>query len=187
MSSSIFIPRTTAPAADDPRYIANHHGYDGYNPFPIEGPDGSTLPNCTGYAYGRFSEEMGTNNCNIQLNNATDWFAATGDGYSRGQEPKLGAIICWQTWGGHTLGHVGIVEKIGRDSNGNITVIHVSYSAYNGARFTYRANIYPPYYKYKTDCALQGFIYNPIEFLETDYAAILAAAQRKRKKFRRLF
>jgi len=185
MSSSIFIPRTTSPPEGDPYWISNRDNWGGYNKYPIQDQsDGDTLPNCTAYAEGRWMELLNLTSTSLYLADANLWFGHRQDGYARGQEPKLGAIICWDT---DSRGHVGVVEKIGRDVNGNITVIHVSYSAYHGARFTYRNNIYPPLYKYKNNCTLQGFIYSPIEFLETDYAAILAAAKPKRKQqFRKL-
>lgn len=186
MSSSLFFSRTTSPPVGDLKWISNRDGWGGYNKYPIQdSSNGDTLPNCTAYAEGRWMEELNLTSTPLYLANANLWYGHTQDGYARGQEPKLGAIICWDT---DSMGHVGIVEKIGRDSNGNITAIHVSYSALHGARFTYRNNIYPPLYKYKNDCTLQGFIYPPVDFLDEDTSySIIAAATTDRKKFRKIF
>lgn len=73
---------------------------------------GCVLPNCTGYAYGRFMECQGIKKCNLSIGDAGDWYYNTSDGYNRSREPKLGAVICWG-------GHVAVVEQIHK--NGEIT------------------------------------------------------------------
>jgi uncharacterized repeat protein (TIGR02543 family) len=87
--------------------------------------------------------------------NGYQWFGNTSDGYARGQEPRLGAIACWNGSSGYPNGHVAVVEKI----EGN--VVTVSESHYGGAPATWRL------YSYSkgsgsyggTGMALQGYIY----------------------------
>ena len=122
-----FIPRLTAPSSSDLHWIKTTHG--GYNRCIEIDPDtGSVLPNCTGYAWGRFLEENDITDCNLSRGNAGVWYTNTSDGYTRGQTPKLGAVICWDN--PQSGGHVAIVEEI--HSNGEIVT---SNSAYGGTRF----------------------------------------------------
>lgn len=150
-----FIPRLTAPSQTDLHWIKTTHG--GYNRcIEIDSSTGSVLPNCTGYAWGRFLEENNLTDCNLSRGNAEIWFSNTSDGYSRGQTPKLGAIICWYST--QSGGHVAVVEKI--KSNGDIVT---SNSAYGGTRF-YLKTLSPPNYNMGSAYTFQGFIYSPNEF-----------------------
>lgn len=102
--------------------------------------NGSVLPNCTGYAWGRASEIMGEETPNnLSTSNACKWFLKDGkhgygdDGYERSTTvPKLGAVICWAGTAANTAGHVAIVEKINRDENGKLISIEISESGYYG-------------------------------------------------------
>lgn len=149
-SFSGFRSRTTDPEADNPYYRT-----DGYNRC-IEISGGSALPNCCGYAYGRFMEECGITECNLSRRDAENWYPNQ-DGYERGSVPKVGAVICWRK--GETenpndgRGHVAIVEEIYSDGS-----ILVSQSNYSGARFETKILPYP--YQISGQI-LQGFIYNP--------------------------
>lgn len=120
---------------------------------------GELTGNCVGYAYGRFMEVMGTTSCNLSINNAENWWANTGDGYERGQTPKLGAVVCWRKGqagnSGDGAGHVAIVEQINSDGS-----INTSNSAYGGTRF-YTKLLQPPNYVMGSSYTFQGFIYNP--------------------------
>jgi surface antigen len=100
---------------------------------------GSVLPNCTGYAWGRFCEILGEEP-KLSHHNAEYWYIRDGkstlkdgttykdaciangwgkndddgfgdnDGYERGQMPKKGAVMCWEDSNG--AGHVAIVEDV---------------------------------------------------------------------------
>ena len=84
-----FIQRTTAPSATDKYWI--NYAKGGLNEcILISGT--SCLPNCTGYAWGRWYELLGTKP-KLSKRNAEMWFV-TNDGYKRGSTPKLGAIAC---------------------------------------------------------------------------------------------
>ena len=108
---------------------------------------------CVGYSHGRFAEILGATSCSLSTDNAGQWWYYTQDGYERGQEPRLGAVICWDRAG--EAGHVAIVEQINPDGS-----IVTSNSAYNSTRF-YTQTLSPPYYTWSSLYKLQGFIYNP--------------------------
>lgn len=109
----MFQQRTSAPPVGSSLWVRTDYG--GYNRILQTGngsTGGWTLPNCTGYAYGRFMECMNVTSCTLKHSpgaNANNWYGYTSDGYARGSTPYLGAVICWS---GGTWGHVAIVEKI---------------------------------------------------------------------------
>lgn len=154
-----FKRRTKAPDETNKYYIKTT--YNGYNKcIVIDRLTGSVLPNCTGYAWGRFMEcQKNVHDCNLSRGNAENWYPNTSDGYQRGQTPKLGAVICWSDSAGE--GHVAIVEKI--YDNGDIDT---SNSAYGGSYY-YNKKLKKSndYYMGKT-YKFQGFIYNPTEFYD---------------------
>lgn len=92
--------------------------------------NGSVLPNCVGYAWGRAYEILGSKP-KLSKGNAENWYNYN-DGYPRGNTPSLGAIAVWQK--GSTLsgsdgaGHVAVVEKINSS-----TQIVTSESGYGSA------------------------------------------------------
>ncbi len=116
------------------------------------------LPNCTCYAYGRWAELLGRQPVGLSLNNAEDWWATT-TGFTRGQTPKLGAIICFADGPYSGLGHVAVVEQF--NSDGTITF---SNSAYNGQYFYLRTGNASNNYGYESAYRLQGFIYLPDDY-----------------------
>lgn len=98
-----FIPRLTAPAESDGTYAL----YSSKNIFYTSG---CGMPNCTCYAYGRAYEILGSEP-KLCRNDAEEWYDYNKDNelYPYGQEPKEGAIACWQYEGG---GHVAVVEAV---------------------------------------------------------------------------
>lgn len=149
-------PRLTAPTTTDKHWISTSKG--GYNRcIVIDSKTGSVLPNCVGYAWGRFMEILGKAPT-LSRANAENWWDYS-DGYERGQTPRLGAVICWRKGKAHKskdgAGHVAIVEAIAAD--GTITT---SNSAYGGKRF-YTQKLKPPNYTWSSAFTKQGFIYNP--------------------------
>lgn len=156
--AEVYKPRLTAPSTSDKNWIKSTKG--GYN-YCIEIKNGSCLPNCVGYAWGRWRELLGSKP-NLSTGNAENWFNKK-DGYTRGQEPKVGAVICWRKGkagdSSDGAGHVAIVEEV--KSNGDVVT---SNSAYNGTRFytkTYKkSNNYYMGSKY----TFQGFIYIPKDY-----------------------
>lgn len=125
--------------------------------------DGYCLPNCVGYAWGRFMEIAGVTTCNLSRGNAKDWYPNTRDGYSRGQVPQVGAVMCWKTRGQY--GHVAIVEQVYSDGSVLISESadcgdHVVYDPNNSRHW--KTQIISTRSNYSTVYAnFQGFIYNP--------------------------
>lgn len=122
---SAFIPRLTAPAVEtavdsadpvDDFWIGADHG--GESPFNIINTDnGSTLPSCTAYAWGRFYELLGDTPALSTSTNAASWYSYSSDGYKRGDLPALGAIACWQKSSSTDSGYVAVVEQINSDGS----------------------------------------------------------------------
>lgn len=150
-----YSPRTTSPSTSNKYYI--HTSGGGYNKcIRISGKQ--CLPNCVGYAYGRFMEAVGKKSCNLPMSNAELWFGtAKARGFKTGSSPKLGAVMCFSKGKvGNSkdgAGHVLIVEKIYSDGS-----ILCSQSGYKSKRF-WTTKFTKPFklsgYKF------QGFIYNP--------------------------
>ena len=152
-----YVARLTAPSTSDKNWIRYDKG--GYN-YCIHIKNSSVLPNCVGYAWGRWRELLNKYH-NLSRGNAENWWANTADGYSRGQTPKLGAVICWRKgkagYAADGAGHVAIVESVKADGS-----IVCSESSYGGARFNVRT-VKPPY-NLGSSLTFQGFIYLPISF-----------------------
>lgn len=168
-----FVPRLTAPSEKDKYWIKSTKG--GLNDC-IEIRSGSVLPNCVGYAWGRFYELTGEKPRLANLN-AEDWYGNTSDGYKRSAAPKLGAVACWRkgkVWNSADgCGHVAIVEEI--KENGDIVC---SNSAYGGTRFY--VSTYSKSAGYNSgSLVFQGFILPPVDFSaqsETPSAASSSSA-----------
>ena len=158
-----FEPRlsTTSPTP----MTGNKYWYNSsYNPFwpsfapPAVGADG----NCTWYAYGRFSEiaSYEAGECQLPTGNGEDWYTrASASGYYEvGQEPRLGAVICFS--GGGDGGHVAVVEQI--LDNGDVVT---SNSAYGNPGTYFYTQTYHKADGYNFGAfTFQGFIYNPLIF-----------------------
>lgn len=147
--------RTKAPS------IANKYYHDNsYNPYATPS---YCMPNCTCYAFGRFSEVMGKR-ASLPNKNAGKWWSAIGNTYSRSQQPQVGAVICWSIPG--KAGHVAIVERVDKNSNGTVKSILCSQSSYgkdhDGMYFGTSVLTPPSYTNWLGSAAVfQGFILNP--------------------------
>lgn len=147
-----FEPRLSAPSTSNKWW--KHTSAGGKNScILISG--GSVLPNCVGYAWGRFGEILGKAP-KLSRGNAENWWDYN-DGYERGQTPKLGAVACWRKGkagvSSDGAGHVAVVEKVYED--GSITI---SNSGYKSTRFW--TQTLKKGYK-MSGYTFQGFIYNP--------------------------
>lgn len=152
MGMAVFIPRTTAPTIEDKFYI--HTTYGGLNEcLLINYENGSVMPNCVGYAWGRAYELLGYRPKLVRTD-ARTWFPSY-EGYARGTVPMLGAVACWA---GSYYGHVAIVEGYGSD------YIVVSESGWN--EFYWKLSKLPlrpdgTYWTSAGQRGFQGFIYLP--------------------------
>ena len=163
-----FSPRLTAPSSSDKHWIKSTKG--GLNDC-IEISGGSVLPNCVGYAWGRFYEIIGEKP-RLSKNNAEMWYGNTADGYKRSQTPELGAVACWSKGvvGNEAdgAGHVAIVGQI--LPNGDIVT---SNSAYGGSLFY--VHIYEKSARYSFGAyKFQGFILPPVQIKNVTSAAASA-------------
>lgn len=157
-----YVARTTAPSVTNKNYIQVSKG--GYNECILISGN-SCLPNCVGYAWGRWRELLGKTP-KLSKANAENWYGNTADGYKRGSTPKLGAVICWRKGkagvSSDGAGHVAVVEKINYNLDGSIQSIMTSNSAYGGSRY-YNKLLTPPY-SMGGSYTFQGFIYSPIDY-----------------------
>lgn len=156
-SSSDFKKRTTAPSTSDKYWIHTSNG--GLNECIEINNSGSCLPNCVGYAWGRFYEITGKRP-SLSRANAENWYGYTSDGYKRSQTPVEGAVICWRKGqagvSSDGAGHVAIVEEV--KSNGDIVT---SNSAYGGTRFYMQTVTKASGYSIGSAYTFQGFILPP--------------------------
>lgn len=157
---SQFKERTVSPDTSNKYYI--HTSLGGYNKcIKINNKTGSCIPNCVGYAYGRFMEEQGIHSCNLPTSNAETWIK-NNKSYKTGTTPKLGAVAVWSKGiignGKDGAGHVAIVERINSDGS-----FLTSNSAYKSTKFyTKKINKY----KFMLGYKFQGFIYPNEDFNE---------------------
>lgn len=156
-----FVRRLTRPSTANKYYIKYGRKFNGYNKcIMVNSSNGSVLPNCVGYAWGRYCECQGIHTCKLSTGDAENWYYKR-DGYKRGQTPKLGAVICWSDSKG--AGHVAIVEKI--YENGDIIT---SNSAWNGSYFFIKNLKANNNYYFGSTYTFQGFIYPDTEFIDPD-------------------
>lgn len=114
-----FVKRTVCPSKDNKYYIQDDHG--GWSPCVL-GKDSSgnrstggwVLPNCVGYAVGRFNEIGNYKKCKyLKSVNAEDMLSCvTAQGLKTGQTPKEGACMVWRDGPYSGCGHVAIVETV---------------------------------------------------------------------------
>jgi len=138
-----FIKRTTAPSRDDAHYYADNIFYQ----------SDYGLPNCTCYCWGRWYELL-NEKPKLCINNARDWYWHN-DGYQRSQNPKVGAVACYDDG---KCGHVAIVEELYDD--GTMLISESDYLTpilFRTRRIGQHADAYEGY-------RLQGFIILPISF-----------------------
>jgi surface antigen len=178
-------------------WITSRENWQGFNPYPIRNTVpgyigiGSSLPNCTAYAWGRFYEIIGEEPA-LYYGDAEMWYGGSAtiksdlvaaanegtayDGYKRGgpdDSPALGAIMCWENTEG-TGGHVAIIEKLNADNNGGVEISESGYGfktdIWNVKTVPKETNGVKWYYgkKYK----FQGFIYCPTTYFASTGAPI---------------
>lgn len=177
-----FKKRTQAPDLNDVNYICvgykNNKKKEGKNKCidagTRHGHPGYALPNCTGYAWGRFMEILGETP-KLSTGNAGDWYSYKADGYERGNTPKVGAVACWSKSG--AAGHVAIVEEVTNNGEG----VKCSGSGYSNTwerRWFNQSGTKSEGYwsgSISKGYKFQGFIYNPKATDYSDLATIAAS------------
>lgn len=152
--ASQFYMRMNTPSSENKYY----HNYN-YNPFATAS---LCMPNCTCYAFGRFSEIMGSR-ASLPTGNAGTWYGNV-TAYKRSSYPQVGAVMCWGIAG--RAGHVAIVEKVNLDSRGKVSSVVCSQSSYgrnHDGMYFGTSTLTPPGYTnwVGSNATFQGFILNP--------------------------
>ena len=149
----IFLKRLTCPTKDNKFYINPTYSPFINSPYDMFKNGG----NCVAYVFSRWAEIL-NKKPNLPSNNAENWYQDAP--YSKGNTPKVGAIICWRQGqirnGKDGAGHVAIVEEIKEDGT-----IVTSNSGYKTKLF-YLQTLKPPYIL--KNYQLEGFIYLHLEF-----------------------
>ena len=92
-------------------------------PFKVYAANPFSQGQCTWWAYERWTQLLGYEPQYIK-GNAGGWYDnCVQAGFSRGSEPRVGAIACWNNGFGDDTGHVAIVEAV--------TSEYISVSEYN--------------------------------------------------------
>lgn len=157
--------RKTSPSRSNKYFITKAKG--GYST-EINISNGSTLPNCVGYAGGAFMQQEGRKTFDVPTCNAESWIIKNKK-YEEGRKAKLGAVIVWAKGkvgvSKDGAGHVGIVIKIYKNGS-----IDVAQSAYGGKRFyiTHHNSSYA-----KAGYSFQGFMYPSKEVHEYEASKYL--------------
>ena len=147
--------RTTRPSDDNKYYVTTGGG--GYNRCiagnAANGRTSSTsvLPNCVGYAYGRYMEYRGITSCNLPTGNAKTWYStAQSRGFKCSKTPSVGSVV---VFGGTQYGHVAFVERIEPNGDLLLSESNWSHSAFRTVTLK-KANGY----NYSSSLHLLGFI-----------------------------
>ena len=118
IGSTCFTMRTTKPSWNKQYMTIGSGGYSECIQGNPRQDDADVLANCVGYSSGRFNELISLArdydgctypyfNCNASY--FTD--VASYNGFGVGNEPKVGAIMCWGG-GNNDCGHVAVVERV---------------------------------------------------------------------------
>lgn len=151
--------RTNAPSLNNKYYTHTSNG--GLNEC-IEIGNGSCLPNCVAYCWGRAYEVLGYRP-KLCTYDAENWYNYTADGYVRSDTPKPFSIVCWRKGKAGNpndgYGHIAFVESV--KSNGDIII---SESHYGGIRWKTTTLTKSSGYYFGEGYTLQGFIILPITY-----------------------
>lgn len=172
-------PCDTLPANLNPWWIKD--GYGGISPCILGSPlaaPGATIANCVGWAWGRYCDIRGEVVSELPTGHGGSWYeTAIQNGMETGQEPELGAVICF-SGGPSGYGHVAIVEEIADDGS----YIRCSESDWGGPVFSYRTRYRSQNWSYPGYSQFQGFIYNEVVPESGKFKWWLAARLLKRRK-----
>lgn len=111
--------------------IPNRSQWGSYPGQQYSMPNGSTLPNCTGWAFGRLMYIVNTHDATSipVYGDAQNWYTSTY--WPTSQIPSQGAVMCWYGGG---AGHVAIVEGF-TGSGANWQTCIVSESAFRNGYY----------------------------------------------------
>lgn len=150
------IIRYSKPAKTNKYYIRKADG--GYNTaiYPDNADANLTaLPNCVGYAVGRFAEMGGTSECVLPPVQASSMIKyATKAGLKYGKKPQLGGCLVF-SGGNDGCGHVMMVEQVRKD--GSLLVTDSTYG-----KVVFRSRVVSPNANYgmPSNYCYLGCVYN---------------------------
>lgn len=155
--SAVFTPRLTEPNPNSDTYLYwTPATAGGANPYPAkEDNKDFTLPSSEAYAWGRFYEILGEEP-KLSVSNAKYWYSFN-DGYTRGEEPRVGSIACWSN---STSGFVAVVEQVKED--GSIITSESGWDVEGVWRLFDRVKGTNGLWGMDSSYTFQGFIYCPI-------------------------
>ena len=161
----LFKPYTAVPSTSDKNFINVNKG--GYSHCIKRTAAGYTLPNCVAMAHGfwlkTITDAKGLDEAkNIEskmCRNNAEVYWSFDDGFARGQNPKLNAIMVWQGKGS-LAGHVMVVTEI--NANGDVIATGSNYS---GSKFYTKRYYKANGYNFSSQYTFSGFIYCPYEFV----------------------
>lgn len=116
---------------------------------------GATIPNCVGYAWGRFAEILGSYPTGLPAGDAGTWYDNC-TAYQKGSTPQVGAVMVFKK--ANAAGHVAIVEEV--YSDGSVKTSESGWSSGWANRF-WNDTRTPPLYTTNLSYEFIGFIYNP--------------------------
>lgn len=119
----------------------------------------SVIPNCVGYAYGRYMEYWELTNCDLPTSNAKLWYDEAGrngkqNSFRRTQTPEVGSIIVYGAKNPEKCGHVAFVERI--NPNGDIWLSESNW--YSGPSFRNWTATKSGGYRWSDQYPVLGFI-----------------------------
>lgn len=138
--------------------------YHGNNPIKVWA---NVLPNCVGYAIGRYHEVLGDVNFKTfpyAKNAATFFNNAANYGLKTGKIPKPGAIVCWDLPG--SAGHVAFVERVVNDEQAIISESGWGYKQTYATDITIKKSNNWKVSWMSSSYRFQGFIYSPNNFAD---------------------
>lgn len=141
--------------------------------------DLNVLPNCVGWATGRFNQLGQYGKCKYLGNTNAENFTnfCKSQGLELGQEPKVGACMVWHGEGS-LAGHVEIVEEA--ISNSKVTTSASGWTA-SKSYWTKTRKKEKGNWQGAKGLKFEGFIYNPanLEYIDGNYKIIVSKTLRK--------
>jgi len=140
----------------------------------------NVLPNCVGWATGRFNQLGQWGECKYLGNTNAEEFIkyCKTQGLELGQEPKVGACMVWKGKG-DLAGHVAIVEKV--ESKTKVITSESGWSASKSYWTEIRKKGKNGNWGANKNLTFEGFIYNPanLDFTDGNYKIIVSKILRK--------
>lgn len=158
-----FVKRTTPPSDTNKYYLREPKGYNkcirGNTKYGLNHGIYDVLPNCTGWACGRFLESQHYTEAELPYHSNAETYLRDNKVYEEGFTPRVGSILVYGKGkvgvGSDGAGHVMFVESI--DKKGNCLVSESGWN-FKSKRMTTRT-VKPRKYTYASGYTYLGCIY----------------------------